>query len=183
MEANSVSHQSSPSSSSSSSLSSSDNSNIGTRNAAGWPKALALVVVTNVRPLLAGETLAAEEAPKLKLVVTAEGRVPVQNIGPLLVVETLAAEEALNLKPAVPAAEAANWKPAVLAGEVRKIVGMTAGSLMTPKPMSSSLIESDFSSTPLESFITHPVNVFLFSVEYLSTGMDVFSIHLSSVES
>ena len=72
MEVNSVS-QSSPSSSSS--LSSSDNSNIGTRNAAGWPKALALVVVTNVRPLLAGETLAAEGAPKLKLVVTAEARV------------------------------------------------------------------------------------------------------------
>ena len=152
------------------------------------PKALALVVVTNVRPLLAGETLAAVEAPKLKLVVTAEarvveGRVPVPNTRPLLVVETLAAEEAPNLKPAVPAGEAPNWKPAVPAGEVRKIVGMTAGSLMTPKPMSSSLIESDFSSTPLESFITHPVNVSLFSVEYLSTGMDVFSIHLSSVES
>ena len=182
MEANSVS-QSSPSSSSS--LSSSDNSNIGPGTAAGWldgmrPKSLALVVVTNVRPLLAGETLAAEEAP---------------NIGPLLVVETLAAEEAPNLKPAVPAGEVPNWKPAVPAGEalnwkpvvpageVQKIVGMTAGSLMPPKPMSSSLIESDFSSTPLESFITHPVNVFLFSVEYLSTGMDVFSIHLSSVES
>ena len=75
-------------------------------------------------------------------------------------------------------------KPAVVV-EVKvwgapKRVDVVAAS---PNKEPMGLIESDFSSTPLESFITHPVNVFLFSVEYLSTGMDVFSIHLSSVES
>ena len=66
--------------------------------------------------------------------------------------------------------------------EAPKRVGVVAGS-PNEKPMGSFLIESDFASTPLESFITHPVNVSLFLVEYLSTGMDVFSIHLSSLES
>ena len=63
-----------------------------------------------------------------------------------------------------------------------KEADVVAGSA-NEKPMGSSLIESGFASTPLESFITHPVNVSLFLVEYLSTGMDAFSIHLSSVES
>ena len=77
-------------------------------------------------------------------------------------------------KPAV-AVEVKVW-------EAPKRVDVVAAS-PNEKPMGFSLIESDFSSTPLESFITHPVNVFLFSVEYFYTGMDVFSIHLSSVES
>ena len=111
-----------------------------------------------------GEALAAEEALKPNPVVPAEAKAG----------RALAAGEALKLKAAVLAE--------VKAGEAPKRVGMLDG-LPNAKPKVIFLIESDFSSTPLESFITHPVNVSLFSVEYLSTGMDVFSIHLSSVES
>ena len=66
--------------------------------------------------------------------------------------------------------------------EAPKRVGMVDGS-PNVKPKGFSLIESDFASTPLESFITHPVNVSSFLFKYLSTGMDVFSIHLFSPES
>ena len=89
-------------------------------------------------------------------------------------VERLRPKGAAKLKPAV-GAEVKVFKAA-------KRDDVVPGS-PNKEPMGFSLIESDFASTPLESFITHPVNVSLFSVEYLSTGMDIFSIHLSSVES
>ena len=75
--------------------------------------------------------------------------------------------------------------PEVMAEGVPKRIEEVAGLLgpRPPKLKGSSLVKSDFSSTPLESFITHPMNVLLFSIEYLATGMDAFSIHLSSVES
>ena len=113
----------------------------------------------------------------------------------LKVGEALAAEGALTPNPIVPAeakagralaaGEALKPKPVVLAkvkaGEAPR-VGMVDG-LPNAKPKGFSLIESDCSSTPLESFITHPVNVSSLLFKYLSTGMDVFSIHLFSPES
>lgn len=133
-----------------------------------------------VKPLVkvkVGEALAAEGALKPNPVVSAEVKAE----------RALAAGEALKLKPAVlaevKAGEALKLKPVVLAeGEAPKRVGMVDG-LPNAKPKGFPLIESDFSSTPLESFITHPVNVSSFSFKYISTGMDVFSIHLFSPES
>ena len=130
--------------------------------------------------LKVGEALAAEGALTPNPIVPAEAKAG----------RALAAGEALKLKPAVlaevKAGEALKLKPVVLAevkaGEAPKRVGMVDG-LPSVKPKGFSLIESDFSSTPLESFITHPVNVSSFSFKYLSTGMDVFSIHLFSPES
>ena len=128
----------------------------------------------------AGRALAAGEALKLKPAVLAEVKAG----------RALAAGEALELKPAVlaevKAGEALKLKLLVLAevkaGEAPKRVGMVNG-LPNAKLIGFPLIESDFSSTPLESFITHPVNVSSFSFKYISTGMDVFSIHLFSPES
>ena len=136
-----------------------------------------------VKPLVkvkVGEALAAEGALKPNPVVPAEAKAG----------RALAAGEALKLKTAVlaevKAGEASKLKPVVLAevkaGEAPKRVDMVDG-LPNAKPIGFSLIESDFSSTPLESFITHPVNVSSFLFKYLSTGMDVFSIHLFSPES
>ena len=136
-----------------------------------------------VKPLVkvkAEEALAAEGALKPSPVVPAEVKAE----------RALAAGEALKLTPAVlaevKAGEALKLKPVVLAevkaGEAPKRVDMVDG-LPSAKPIGFSLIESDFSSTPLESFITHPVNVSSFSFKNLSTGMDVFSIHLFSPES
>ena len=120
-----------------------------------------------VKPLVkvkAGEALAAEGALKPNPVVPAEVKTE----------RALAAGEALKLKPVVLAE--------VKAGEAPKRVDMVDG-VPNPRRIGFSLIESDFSSTPLESFITHPVNVSSISLKYLSTGMDVFSIHLFSPES
>ena len=128
----------------------------------------------------AGRALAAGEALKLKPAVLAEVKAgEALKPNPVVPAEAkagraLAAGEALKLKPVVLAE--------VKAGEAPKRVDMVDG-LPNAKAIGFSLIESDFSSTPLESFITHPVNVSSFLFKYLSTGMDVFSIHLFSPES